>query len=40
MPIQVQNFEKESMSIACGKHHTLILTTLGLVYACGSNVEG
>ena len=40
MPRPLENFDKEAVQVACGKHHTLILTSSGLVYACGSNVAG
>jgi len=40
MPRPIENFDKEAVQVVCGKHHTLILTSSGLVYGCGSNVAG
>ena len=40
MPKPIENFDKETIQVQCGKHHTLLLTSSGLVYGCGSNVEG
>ena len=40
MPRPIENFDKEAVQVTCGKHHTLILTSSGLVYGFGSNVTG
>ena len=40
MPRPIENFDKESVEVKAGRNHTLILTTQGLVYSCGSNVSG
>jgi alpha-tubulin suppressor-like RCC1 family protein len=36
----MQAFDHKAHMIAGGKNHTLILTVNGLVYGCGSNLEG
>lgn len=40
LPRPVESFDKEAVQVACGRHQTLILTSSGLVYACGANAEG
>jgi alpha-tubulin suppressor-like RCC1 family protein len=36
----MESFDQKAHQIASGKSHTLILTVNGLVYGCGSNLEG
>ena len=40
MPLEIENFNHSSAQVACGNHHTLLLTTEGLIFSCGSNVDG
>ena len=40
MPIQVDSFEQRCKMIACGVHHTLVLTKEGQIYGFGSNMNG
>jgi len=40
MPQGVDNFDKKAQAVACGIHHTLILTTEGQIFSFGSNIEG
>eukprot|EP00356_Strombidium_inclinatum_P001209 CAMPEP_0170508494 /NCGR_PEP_ID=MMETSP0208-20121228/62513_1 /TAXON_ID=197538 /ORGANISM="Strombidium inclinatum, Strain S3" /LENGTH=48 /DNA_ID= /DNA_START= /DNA_END= /DNA_ORIENTATION= len=40
MPMEINNFSETGAMVSSGKDHTLVLTTNGLVYGFGSNVEG
>ena len=36
----MESYEHKTHQVACGNSHTLLLTINGLVYGCGSNLEG
>ena len=40
MPLQIDGFDVEADMVACGQHHTVVLTKeKGLVYTFGSNAS-